>query len=199
MSLCSSTYNIYSTFFPQLESTKNNEYNNSLKNVWLLELFRSKKSTKVAACIREVAATFVVKTRQLSKKSPQESYRLGVNLTTLWNDLKFCFLKKKNRPHIILGQEISKRNWKIPATYFPKICIFQWKSESDYIYPRLLGMTTTGVDTIKNAQLDHITQVAPWRDTQERLLNSCIHQKSVVFQEIYYLADLKNQILKMEN
>ena len=115
---------------------------------------------------------------------------------------KVLFFEKKNRPHIILGQEISKRNWKIPATYFPKICIFQWKSESDYIYPRLLGMTTTGVDTIKNAQLDHITQVAPWRDTQERLLNSCIHQKSVVFQEIYYLADLKNQILKilkMEN
>ena len=71
--------------------------------------FVAKKGTKVAACIREVAATFVVKTRQLSKKSPQESYRLGVNLTTLWNDLKFWFLKK-NWPLISLGQEISKRN-----------------------------------------------------------------------------------------
>ena len=109
LSLCSSTYNIYSTFFPQLESTKNNEYNNSLKNVWLLELFRSKKSTKVAACIREVAATFVVKTRQLSKKSPQESYRLGVNLTTLWNDLKFCFLKKKSTSHNIGTRNLKEK------------------------------------------------------------------------------------------
>ena len=44
--------------------------------------FVAKKGTKVAACIREVAATFVVKTRQLSKKSPQESYRPHTGLIT---------------------------------------------------------------------------------------------------------------------